>query len=224
MSIIHRAYTFDAKDFHRMLEQRTIRNENLDLKMFQCYAKEIFQNADEDTLNILDNFRFDEEWLIMEDDIWPGDNWYITCLVNSLITAPSLSNRIRWSYRILEMTLPLIGWDSRKITRLIEGDDLHLLLLESGSKPLISAFGCCRSIPYGGWLSNRLVKLFYELLNETKSSLDIESETIIGAITPYCRSIGINPEKAIHAAYSDLDEMLTTAINRNHDLIVLLYD
>ena len=222
MTIVHRAYTFDQQNFHRRLEQKVIVNGSLDLVMFQKFAKEVVKNADEETMEALQNLRFDEEWLDNPEDIWSGDEWYVIALAESLTKAPSLSKRLLGSYRVLEMTLAIIGWSSQDITTLLTGANLSSLISASFCRPLMLAFR--GSIQYGGWISNDIVKRLLGLLQETMSNKERLSATLVGAITDYCKMIGIEPESALNSAYADAEEMLNTATGKKDDLLVLLYD
>ena len=58
MTIVHKAYTSDQQNFHRRLEQKVIVNGTLDLVRFQKFAKEVVQNADEETMEALYNLKF----------------------------------------------------------------------------------------------------------------------------------------------------------------------
>ena len=222
MGIAHKAYTFDPKSFHNRLEQKVIVGDSLDLNRFQEFAKEVVQNADEETMEVLNILGFDDEWLDNPEDYWSGDEWYMVALTESLRKAPSLSNRMKISYRVLEMTLALTGWRSGQIARLLTGDNLRTLISASQCRPLIHEY--CGSIYYGGWINNDLLNIFLGLLHKTKSTRERLKAALVGAISDWCNSIGIEPESALHAAYADAEDMLNTAAEINEALFVSLYD
>jgi hypothetical protein len=107
MAIIHRAYTVDAEAFHACLDHQLVKDGQLREDALLRLAARIVQDATEQTLQTLDSFRFDPEWLDTSDEeVSHITDWYIIALAEALVPVPSLSNRLLVSHNVLKQFLP----------------------------------------------------------------------------------------------------------------------
>jgi hypothetical protein len=126
MAIVHRAYSFDPKTFHRRLNDRLVLQKRLQLNVLLALAEEAVASASGTVQQALRDIRFDDEWLDSSDEevSWTT-HWYMVALAGELTPAPSLSNRSAVSWRVLELALPFLGWDEAEVRLLLRGKPLH---------------------------------------------------------------------------------------------------
>jgi hypothetical protein len=221
MTIIHTAYRFDPLRFHTLLEEKIIDQGALRLDRLQRWAVELAANASDVMLHVLANMRYGEEWLDSSDDsVSKSDFWYMIVLSQACSPNPSLSNRQRVSWRVLEQVLPVLDWPRPQIDLLIRGEWLHTLVESSGNVLFIDEFTTVDQ--FGGWLRlSDAQSLLSHLQVNQKQFLSPPSE-FIEALSDFAKLWSQSPVEMINKAYADATEMLQTAIDHYEALFVIL--
>jgi hypothetical protein len=182
-------------------------------------AKEIVASASEATRQALNDLRFDSEWLDTSTDeaTWPS-YWYMIVLARELIPAPSLSNRSRLSWAVLESFLSQEGWHESQIELLVRGRKLRTLVESSGNPLIVAEFTGINQ--YGGWLDlDEIGRLYSRLLTVRRDQLVSSIPAGLAQLASLCSQ---DPIEMFDKAHADVTEMFETAIARDQALFVIL--
>ena len=210
MTYAHSAYLFDPLELHSNLREQTIINDQLDLKLLRAYARSIALDPSSIAAEALAKMRFAQDWLSeMENNEWLGDKWYMIVLAGHLSEAPSLSNRIAYSYLVLLEVLPLMEWPESIARQVVYGKDLQSLVQSSESASITQTFGPLEQ--FGGWLpSHEATQLLLELVKLRERFFKPEG----GFITQVERVLvgaSVSASEAIRDAFEDAHSMLSAA-------------
>ena len=218
MAIYHFAYTFNSDDFHRDLKARIIKEGEIDVYKLQQEARSLVLNASDKMKQILDDLRYDDEWLDDPDgDASQSSRWYLINLVSVFDHCPSLSNnRFYLSHYVLEKVLPVAGWNKGEITEPIHGKYLSTLLESTEYEAFLNEF-----ILLGGCLSNKDIVSVHTHLKSSREYFTAQSPVVMESIKAITDRIALNPDDILNAAYEDAIEMLETATKRNESLYLL---
>ncbi len=224
MAVIHKSYTFDAKRFHAVISQNAFINYHLDADRLLELARKVVANASVTVQQNLETLRFGSEWLDTSEDIARTYLWYLIVLSQELSPTASLSNRYLGSYSVLSLVLPLAGWDSSEIQKLISGRPLHTLP-ESLDEDFLSDERNFLD-QYGGWLSLPEVKLLESRLRAAKnhfsSSATSSIDTLTKAASDVSAAYSLSAEERLEKAYADGINMLQEAMNKGEALFIIL--
>lgn len=221
MAVIHNAYTFDPVKFHIMLEERVIYKRKLSVDALFSMAKEIVINADETTLDTLKYLRYSNEWLCASGlEFCLTGEWYMIAIASVLSPAPSLSSRLPASYYFLELALPVLGWTEGQVKKLLCGKPLRTLVETSGNSLFIAEFSALDQ--FGGWIDLYSVRTIFSRLQLLQDQFSFPSSNITDTITELSEMWNQDPRKMLVSAYSDAEDMLKTAIERNSALFLIL--
>jgi hypothetical protein len=219
--VVHRAYTFDPLAFHKYLKEKIGSGDNLDLLALQQIASDVVSNASDTTLQILEAIRFDDEWF---DTSHPDDSftthWYILALVAALRKAPSLSNRSLFSWELLKLGLPEVGWSEADVKLLVYGELLKTLIESSGDSRFLSEFVGISQ--FGGWLSLDTIRRLLPKLDISLEALPARQREVRESLAFYAEIQSEDPLVTLRLAFADAAEMLNVAISRNEALFLIL--
>jgi hypothetical protein len=221
MAATHHAYTFDPPGFHTTLLGKVVIDSRLSLEALQNTAVAGVVAATEDTRQVLQVLRYNEEWLdASPSEANYGSEWYMVALSQYLTLAPSLSHRSHFSWSVLEHILPSFDWDQRQIRSLIYGRPLSELVESSGSRPLLDKI---RGVDqYGGWLDLKTAKGLLSRLSRVDTAVHKLANGAHQSVSAYAQLAGQQAEKLMDDAYADAIDMLSAAVNGNQALLLVL--
>lgn len=223
MGTFHFAYSFDVILFHNNLYNIVIDRNDFSEDKLLSYIISIITNNSDDTRKILDNLRFDKEWLNTSDpEISKTDKWYMVALAEALRPIPSLSNRTQFSYIVLRRILPISGWSSNEIQVLTQGQFLHTMLENLGIELFIRNF--LGIDQFGGWVSFENAKSFLSKLEDTKQffSDQIFYTEALKAIEEMASFYNKPSEELFKNSLNDALDMLKEAVFRKHSIFMFI--
>lgn len=222
MAILHRAYHFNAHTFHRTLRPTIFTAGAIDEGKLHDAARAVVTPASPVTQDMLIMLRVDRELLdTPEPDVSRTHLWYLCLLAQSVQAAPSLSNRFRGSYSILERILPRFGWVPTEVTTLIRGLPLHTLVESSGDLALIAEVRIGLD-PYGGWIPLAQARHMLAHLHHHHAAIHTPSDQLQNELSDYAERNNTTPVDLLERGYADAVEMLQATIATEQDLFIIL--
>lgn len=224
MAMIHKSYTFDPAKFQSVIRKNAFNKNTFESRLLLKLANNVVNRASITTQKYLDSLRFDMEWLDTESESARTHLWYLIALSEVLSPTPSLSNRYLGSFSILRLILPLGGWQSHEIEKLLKGLPLHTLpeFLDD------DFLGTERFAldQFGGWLSRDDISLLQERLGSVQDYFSISSSLSIEELAKASISLStnylMNQTELLEKSYADAMEMLQSATNLNEALFIIL--
>jgi len=215
MAIVQAAWTFDPTQFHTMLWEKIVVDEQVCFDLLLDLAKAAVANPSEGTRTALEFIRFDEEWLDPSD---PSPNyWYLLALSSMLSLAPSLSTRFIPSWRVMKDVLPFARWSETEINQLIRGKSLSSLVLSSGNSLFSETFDF-RHPSSEGWLSFADAQTLLPRLEASQEYFSLPQS--IKAIE-WAKFWKRDSRLLLQDSYKDALDMLNTAILRKSALFIV---
>jgi hypothetical protein len=218
MAVVHRAFTFSPKPFHRRVSEAIAAGQELDLHALHQMAQAALHRATSETWQALEAMRFEPRWLdVSEPDVSHSTEWYALLLAQQLTPAPALSRDGFAAFVILRQALPALEWDRGDIHALILGDPLQTLLASAGDSRFTSEFAGIDQ--YGGWLSQARLRHMSSKLQSAQAS----AAATAPQVTSLLEEIGVfSPAESLRVALTMAHEMVQTALDREQALFLVL--
>lgn len=216
MAIEHTAFVIELDAYHSFLAAKIAKSMRIDNELLRSLAIEAARSPSVDAASALERFRFAPHWLAASDGE-PG-LWYMVVLAGSLRRIPSLSsNRFRGSWHILNVCLPLVGWDEEFKNELIFGKPLQMFVDEFRE----GLFGQRLRGIFGGYLDLANARRIAERFSQLRLSFENPTQVLIEAVNDFAGHNSMTPQEALRCAYRDAQDMLEAAFR--HAKGIFLY-
>lgn len=224
MATAHIAFSFDAQSFNQMLVERIVVDNKMRKDLLYQLTLQKLENLSPTMKYALDMFRFGEDWIeTSEEDVSLEFQWFLVVLASVLLRLPSLSDRYVFGHSLLaDSLLNTDDWQQPDIDLLLNGNQDYRHLLSSPWDMILGkGIGLFEKNSYGmGWLTNRQVVSLLHKLVQTNDKFNVSSTMRI--INKYNSMNFPIVHEEIKEIFEDAKVMLHTAIERNHDLFLIL--
>lgn len=225
MTVLHKAYVFDAEGYARALRERCGAPEagGPDLDALHGWARSLVAAGSAWKRRVLEGLRFEDAWMSP-----PGSPdadprlWVLVTIVGALeAEVPSLTHRLHSSYAVLRQALPHFGWTQRAARKLVFGQSLAQLPAFRGevAAPWRAILGRREDC---GWLPQRSATRILGRLEGLNASLRNPPAEVRAVLRAYADQQSSSVEAVLQAAFEDAIDMLGAAGDRDHDLFLLM--
>jgi hypothetical protein len=228
MTILQRAYSFDPARFHASLAARVVVDGRIAEARLRDIALEVVAQPTDTTQRALEDLRYDESWIMDEGaDCEATDRrgfywtrWYLCALAAALTPAPSLTERFRPGWFVLDAVLLSTGWTRDDLQQLYAGRPMHTLVEQSGIAAFAGAFPSIDQ--FGGWLDQLQVHTLAERLRSAERYFSPSYLPAAAAARPVARVAALDVEAVLRGAYADAASLLQAALSRRAALFLVL--
>lgn len=228
MAILHIAYSLDLAAFNELLAQRVVVDGEIDSDLFYELAKERLQNRSPDMEYALNMFRFGEEWMeISDEDYSQDDDWFMIVLASVLKQVVSMSDRVVFGHSLVKkLLMEMDEWSPEEVAILLTGSANYSdYLFPPFEHMLGNSFAPPNPDAHGrGWLKQDEARRLLDKLERTGDKISVSmTEHVIAYFRQYWH---LKDNEVTHdlilAIFEDAKEMLRTAIDRNHDMYLMV--
>jgi hypothetical protein len=222
MAVLHKAYTIQRAPFLAGLQGRCgTPGGLLDTARLTEWARGVAKAPSPTVSAILEGLGFDVAWLTPPSG-QPLDPRlaFLVILAAAVEPAPGLSNRLASSYHVLEIALPILGWDKQDADRLRVGDGFAAIEKEAGIDPTAP-----RYMTLGrqyGWLRRNDARNLLSRLEQERPAFAQPSEPLCAALAAQVHAVGRPAPELSAAAHADALDMLRASQERNSDVLLLM--